>query len=312
VKAAQITAVICTYRRSEVLQDALASLSDQSLEAGQYEILVVENAPGGTSASDGLSQLFPKARWLQAPSVGLSNARNLAISTCNTPLIAFLDDDAVASRGWLTSFVCAFEEFGHQVFAAGGRVEPLWLALRPPWLPEELLGHFSLVDWGGERRLLGSRQWIAGTNMAFRVAELNRISGFSTKFGRCGGEQILLSNEENDVVSRLKEQGGEVLYVPDAAVQHLIPPERLTQSWMRRRVVWQAISDYMQRPQEMFGKARGHWNAVERFNAGLRPEYQTMNVLLVEQSDPDVFRRQMAALYSYTMALLTGFHGIGA
>jgi hypothetical protein len=148
--------------------------------------------------------------------------------------------------------------------------------------------------------------------MAFRIAELNRIGGFSTKFGRCGGEEILLSNEENDVIARLKEQGGEVAYVPDAVVQHLIPPERLTQGWMRRRVVWQAISDYLQRPQEMFEKARGHWNTVERFNAGLRPEYQTMNVFFIEQSDPDVFRRQMTGLYSYTVALLTGFHGIGA
>ena len=75
-------------------------------------------------------------------------------------------------------------------------------------------------------------------------------------------------------------------------------------------MVWQAISDYMQRPQETFGKARSHWSAVERFNVGLPPEYQTPHSLCIEQSDPEVFRRQMAALYSFTMALLAGFHGV--
>jgi GT2 family glycosyltransferase len=310
--AAQITAVICTYRGGELLQQALESLCNQSLEAERYHIVVVENGPKRTTSTDGVSLRFPNVRWLQAPPLGLSNARNMAISVCTTPLIAFLDDDAVASKDWLAGFVAAFQDLGERIFAVGGRVDPFWLAPRPPWLPDELLGHLSLLNWGGERRLLQAREWIAGTNMAFRVAQLNCIGGFSTKFGRCGGEQILLSNEENDVVSRLKEQGGEVAYVPEAVVEHLVPPERLTQSWMRRRVVWQAISDYLQRPEEMFAKARGYWRAVERFNTALSPEYQTLNVLFIEQSDPDVFRRQMSALYSFSAALLSGFHGVGA
>jgi GT2 family glycosyltransferase len=275
-------------------------------------VIVVDNAPEQLDPKYDVSESFPKVRWLQAPSVGLSNARNLATSASATPLIAFLDDDALASVDWLSSLVSAFEDFGEGAFAAGGRVEPLWLAPRPPWLPDELLGHLSLVGWGGERRALHSREWIAGTNMAFRVNELNRIGGFSAKFGRCGGEEVLLSNDENDVVSRLREQGGDIVYVPEAVVQHRVPPERLTQSWIRRRVVWQAISDYLQRPQEMFGKARGHWNAVERFVAGLPPEYQMLRSLCIEQSDPDVFQRQMSALYSHTIALLTGFHGVNA
>jgi len=293
-----------------LLQAALASLAKQSLGAERYRVIVVDNAPEQIDSTSYLPQSSLNIRWLRAPAAGLSNARNLAASACMTPLIAFLDDDAVASAEWLATLVSAFEEFGEHVFAAGGRVNPLWLAPRPPWLPDELLGHLSLIDWGGERRMLKSREWIAGTNMAFRVANLDGIGGFSTKFGRCGGDELLLSNDESEVVARLKANGGEIAYVPEAVVQHRISPERLTQSWMRRRIVWQAISDYLQYPVETFGKARGHWDAVKRFITGLPPEYQSLDSLVIEQSDPEVFRRQMLALYSHTTALLTGFHGV--
>src|SRR5205807_4838605 len=209
---------------------------------------------------------------------------NLATAACATPMIAFLDDDAVASDNWLSTILSAFEDCNENVFALGGRVDPLWQAPRPVWLPDELLGHLSLVNWGGERRALGKREWIAGTNMAFQVAQLNRIGGFSGKFGRCGGEEMLLSNDENDVISRLKQEGGEVVYLPEACVQHLVPAERLTQSWFRRRVVWQAVSDYMQRPQELFAKAGAHWSTVMRFNARLDSEYQVPHGFYIEQS----------------------------
>jgi GT2 family glycosyltransferase len=307
--AVAITAAICTYRGGPSLRGALASLAKQDLAAERYRVIVVDNAPEQLESTYELSGPSANVRWLRAPSVGLSNARNMAASACGTPLIAFLDDDAVASADWLGAFIATFESFGEQLFAAGGRVDALWMAPRPPWLPDELLGHLSLIDWGGKRRLLDADEWIAGTNMAFRVAALNRVGGFSNKFGRCGGEEVLLSNEENDVVSRLRQQGGEIAYVPDAIVQHIISPERLTQDWIRRRVVWQAVSDYMQRPQELFGRVGGHRSAVERFISSLPAEYQTLHSFSIEQSDPEVFRRQMAALYSHTISLLTGFHG---
>jgi GT2 family glycosyltransferase len=309
---AQITAAICTYRRRELLHGTLASVARQDLALDRYNIVVVDNSPQGSllNRPPDTYAPIPNLRWIQAPSVGLSGARNLATAACGTPLIAFLDDDAIASGNWLSTIISAFDGCGENVFAIGGRVDPLWLSPRPVWLPDELLGHLSLVNWGGERRTLGTREWIAGTNMAFRAMQLDRIGGFSGKFGRHGGDEMLLSNDENDVISRLKQEGGEVVYVPEASVQHLISAERLTQSWFRRRVVWQAVSDYMQRPPELFAKAVAHWNTVLRFNAGLNLEYEIPRGLYIEQSDPEVFARQMATLYSYTIVMLSGFSGI--
>jgi glycosyltransferase involved in cell wall biosynthesis len=308
----QITAAICTYRRGQSLASALASVVNQDLSSDQFEILVVDDSPHGervNNAADAYANIL-NLRWLETASVGLSAARNAAISACRTPLIAFLDDDAIAACDWLSRLRSTFHDCREEVFAVGGRVDPLWLAPRPPWLPDELLGHLSLVNWGGERRVLGSREWVAGTNMAFRVAELHRIGGFSTEFGRRGGEEVLLSNDENDVIARLRGIGGTVVYAPDASVQHLVPAERLTQAWFRRRVVWQAVSDYLQHPRELFARSEVHWNTVMRFNASLEPEYQILHSFYIELSDHEIFARQMSALYSYTIVMLTGFRAV--
>src|SRR5579864_7255367 len=130
--AVAITAAICTYRGGPSLRGALASLAKQDLDAERYRVIVVDNAPEQLESTHELSESSVDVRWLRAPSVGLSNARNMAASECGTPLIAFLDDDAVASADWLGALVATFDGFGERLFAAGGRVEADWMAPRPP------------------------------------------------------------------------------------------------------------------------------------------------------------------------------------
>ena len=38
-----ISAVICTYNRAALMREALRSLCEQSLDAGRYEVIVVDN-----------------------------------------------------------------------------------------------------------------------------------------------------------------------------------------------------------------------------------------------------------------------------
>src|SRR5207302_6704928 len=95
---AQITAAICTYCRWELLSGALASVARQDLALDQFEIVVVDNSPqvGLSNRPEDVYSSIPNLRWIRAPSAGLSDARNLATAACPTPLIASLDDDAIA------------------------------------------------------------------------------------------------------------------------------------------------------------------------------------------------------------------------
>jgi len=142
------------------------------------------------------------------------------------------------------------------------------------------------------------------------VSALQGVGGFPIHLGRNKGGQALLSNDESDVVQKLKAKGSRLIYAPDASVEHLVPSERLDQAWFRRRAAWQAVSDYLLDPAGSFEKAANYWPGVTNFYALLPPKYRTPRGLYVDQTDPEMVHKQMSALYNFTLALLAGFKGI--
>lgn len=307
-----ITAAICTYDRYDLLPKAIASLREQSLADGDFEILVIDNSPDrakSKTVSEGYLRV-PNLRWTVEKTPGLSNARNVATRLAQAPVIAFMDDDAVAAPNWLEALLEVFKEFGDAAQVVGGRVEPMWGVPRPPWLPDSLLGYVSVVDWGGNARFASKTEWVAGTNVAFRVDALKAAGGFIVHLGRKGGGHALLSNDESDVIERMAQDGARLIYAPEVVVQHLVPADRLTQCWFRRRAAWQAASDYLMDTERFFAGAANGWRGVTAFYARLPPKDRTPRGLYVEQETPEMFAMQMSALYNFTIALLSGFNGL--
>jgi glycosyltransferase involved in cell wall biosynthesis len=180
--APRITATICTYDRYDLLAKAVASLTRQNLAAADYEILVVDNSPSATKSKQ-ISKSYlgiPNLRWIVEKTSGLSNARNAATGEARAPIIAFIDDDAIANRTWLEGLLSAFSEFGKKANVVGGRVDPIWGVARPAWLPDSLLGYVSVVNWGGSARFAAATEWVAGTNIAFRV--ISAVTGEGRRF----------------------------------------------------------------------------------------------------------------------------------
>src|SRR5271156_2257668 len=114
---------------------------------------------------------------------------------------------------------------------------------------QALLGYLSFVDLGHELRELSAGERLAGCNITFDKACLIAAGGFSRELGRTGSGSTLLSNEEIEVSGRVRATGKLAIYAPKAVVEHVIPPERLTQAWFRRRAAWQAVSDLLSGPE---------------------------------------------------------------
>jgi glycosyltransferase involved in cell wall biosynthesis len=249
--------------------------------------------------------------WIVEKTPGLSNARNVGTRAARGRFVAFIDDDAIAEPSWLKEIISVFDEFGERASIVGGRVDPIWDAPRPNWLPEEFLAHLSVVNWEADQpRPLTEKEWLAGTNIAFRVDALNSVGGFSTQLGRNGPAAALLSNEETEVSTKIRALGHLVLYAPDARVGHRIDSSRLTHEWFRRRIIWQAVSDYLQNGKIYFDQAPGGWNDVLHFANSLPPRDRSLRALYVPFDDPQMVRMQVSALYSYTITMLTGFRGV--
>jgi glycosyltransferase involved in cell wall biosynthesis len=307
-----ISAVVCTYERYDLLEHALSTLKQQTLSADKYFIFVIDNSRDAKRARSYLEKYdkVDNIRYIFTGTSGLSNARNIAAHECQTEFVAYMDDDALANSDWLENLLHAFDKFGVTAGAVGGPVLPIWQSQRPSWLPDELLGYFTVVDWGGALRSTAEHEWLAGANMAFRTQALLQAGAFSIGLGRNGTGGALLSNEELELQSKLRAAGLSVVWAPGAKVRHLVHHERLHQDWLRKRCAWQAVSDFMGSGGAERLSADAYWQRLLGYFNGLPPHLRTIRGLFVEVSDPSNFSKQAHANYNLTMLLLSGYAAV--
>ena len=88
--AADISIVIPTYNRCDLLKRAINSVLDQTINV--REIIIVDN--GSTdNTCEIISSLFPEITYIYEKRKGVSIARNVGIKNCHSTWIAFLDSD---------------------------------------------------------------------------------------------------------------------------------------------------------------------------------------------------------------------------
>jgi glycosyltransferase involved in cell wall biosynthesis len=298
--------VICTYNRYDVLPKAIHSLLRQWLDPGSLEIIVVDNSPDQENATrfGARFEHAPGLRYLWEPTPGLSHARNVGTEHARADVVAFMDDDAVAATHWAAQILRGFTAFTERAGIVGGRVRPRWVSARPAWLSDNLLGYLSILDRGEQMRALEPNEWLVGCNIAFDKRALLEAGGFSRALGRIGPATMLLSNDELEVADKIHRTGRLSIYCPDALVHHLIDPSRLTRAWFRRRVAWQAVSDFIKDPQRLAARAP---DLTEHVWRALRADAQgPAGALFAATDDQCEFERNVALIYDLVVSMLGG------
>jgi glycosyltransferase involved in cell wall biosynthesis len=237
-----ISAIICTHNREQYLGAAIDSLLAQTLE--RYEVIVIDNAStDGTAAVVKARLTHDKVRYLYEPTLGLSVARNTGAEAAQGQILAYLDDDAEASTGWLASLLSVFDA-NEKVAIAGGKVTLIWPPnTQPPrWLSDDLSSGLGSYDLGDELIYIQqSALTPRGLNYAVRKQFLQAVGGFDTHLGRVG--KNLLSNEEQQMTQLALDSGWQVAYVPTALAAHNVAPARMKPTWFLSRSWWQGISE---------------------------------------------------------------------
>lgn len=240
-----ISAVICTYNRSNYLSRAIESLLNQTLDKDTFEIVVVDNASTDDTAS-AVNRIIglrgAQIHYVYENRLGLSYARNAGIAAARGDIIAFMDDDAWAAPEWLAALLRTYQE-NLAACAVGGRTLLDWEVPRPDWLDDGLLPYLGFIDWGNEVRQLEWPEYIAGENCSFKRQTLEELGWFSTALGRRGA--ALLAAEETELQLRLHRAGKAVFYQPAAVVYHAVSESRVTKSSLRKRVYWAGVADSM-------------------------------------------------------------------
>jgi GT2 family glycosyltransferase len=220
--AHDISVVICahTEERWEQLERAVDSLQRQSI--APYEILVViDHNP---ALADRAYRRLPTVRVIENEQRrGISGARNSGIAAAGGAIIAFLDDDAIATPDWLEQLLAGYSS--PNILGVGGAIEPLWQCDRPRWFPPEF-------DWVVGCTYLGMPDTAApvrnliGCNMSFRREVFAHVGGFDEQIGRVGARPA--GCDETELCIRLGRRLSHalLLYSPQARVQHYVPAAR--------------------------------------------------------------------------------------
>lgn len=235
-EAIDLSIIICTYRREDLLGKALASIRAQAVPAGtKLTVVVADNSDDGSAApvvaeADATSPF--EVRYVEAHPANISVARNAGIRATTSPVIAFIDDDEELAPGWLAAVVTGLREHPHDVFFGG--VDPLFET--PDRVTPAIHTLFSRqieAPAGQDVVALGKRServiTVATCNSIFRRATtLTDDEPFNPRFGHAGGEDL-------DLFCRLQARGRRFGWLPGARVSEFVPAGRCDPAYLNRR-----------------------------------------------------------------------------
>lgn len=236
-----VAVVICVYTeaRWSLILEAIASVRAQRRRADEIVLVVDHNEPlrerlAAELAGDPALRIVPNANGR-----GLSGGRNTGIGATTADVIAFLDDDAAASPGWLAELERAYAD--PRVVGAGGEIEGDWAGGRPAWWPRTFDWVVGCTYEGMPATTAPVRN-VIGANMSFRRSAVERLGGFAEGVGRGLGRPMGGEETELSIRATAAAPGTMILYVPEAAVRHHVPASRGTLRYFVSRCYAEGLS----------------------------------------------------------------------
>ena len=258
-----ISAVITTYNRSEMLATALAAVLGQKTGSVSYEVVVVDN--NSTDNTRATIEAFianghTNLRYVFEPKQGIAHGRNAGVAAAQGDIIAFTDDDVVVRENWIATIKRAFDE-NPGIQYVGGKILPRWTEPPPQWLTVDHWWPLALLDRGDKRFYVNASNHIClpTANAAFRREVFSQIGLFSPEFS---------GREDHELLIRLLQAGGQGMYEPDLVVTASVQPERLLKSYHHRwNTTTGKFNALMQLDEKLFRGSlkREHPNGVKLF-----------------------------------------------
>lgn len=107
----ELTVLIPTYNRRDIVARCLTSLDEQTLPPEQYEIVVIDDgSTDGTEEMLASLKLKPKLRWQRIPNSGPAKARNQGLKMAQGELVVFVDSDLIVVPEFLEAHLEAHRQ----------------------------------------------------------------------------------------------------------------------------------------------------------------------------------------------------------
>lgn len=206
-QAPRLSVVIPTYGRPEALRVAVRSVLE--CEHDSFELIVVDqNAESALGEFDGDGRM----QVLRVERAGVAAARNLGAKAARGEIVAFLDDDCEAERGWIRAIEEGFDKYSEAGILLGSVIAGAH---------ETGMGFIPACTRHAERL---HRQFmdcpeieVMGASLAIRKSVWESVGGF---WEEIGPGKRMKAGEDYDLVVRVMRSGLGVLESPRVTVVH--------------------------------------------------------------------------------------------
>lgn len=219
----QLSVVVPTYRRPDLLERCLHALQRQTLFPSDYEIIVCDDGPSAVAREVVHSAMSampngPAIRYLEINETqGPAGARNRGWQSSRASIIAFTDDDTIPDKGWLVAGLNAMQDGAD---AITGRIS-MPLPNEPSDIERDAAG-------------LETAEFVTA-NCFMRRNILNEIGGFDERFS-------MAWREDSDLHFSLLEAGYSIEKAPEALVVHPLRPNKFAAGiGMQKKVLFDVL-----------------------------------------------------------------------
>lgn len=219
-----LSVVIVTYNRCRDLEDSLKSLFD--MESRPLQVIVVDS-----NSTDDTREIAEKydVEFLSISEKSMVKARNVGLRHVKGTIVAYVDDDIIASKTWSKYITEPYKE--PNVGGVGGRVVPvnfngvLNISSKYREVGRVLENGFVLNNYDASSDSNVEVDTLIGCNMSFRTDLLRKAGGFDENFqGSC-------FRDDTDASIRVKQQRCKLVYNPKALVWHRYKGKTVNRKW---------------------------------------------------------------------------------
>jgi glycosyltransferase involved in cell wall biosynthesis len=238
----QLTIIIPTKNRAQILTELLESIRQlDHVGTIHPEIIVADNNSCDSTydVAVSIAKNFPTTiRALKVVRPGKSAAINDAAKAATGEILAFLDDDVVVDKTWLTA-VKSFFRAGEYLVGQGlirlqsqaqDNPETLRLIERYRTIPR--------LEFGRDVKTLKT---LNGANFFVSREVFDRVGGFDERIGPGASG----TSEDVEFAHRLARCSVPIGYAPTAIVYHRIDPDRLTEAYFKQSHWRQGASRFL-------------------------------------------------------------------
>jgi glycosyltransferase involved in cell wall biosynthesis len=219
---------ICTFKRPELLNRLLISLSNQKTEGAFSFSIVVSDNDAMQSARPVVASFSSESQipitYCFEPQQNIAMARNNALAHADGDFVLFIDDDEFAIDSWLHSLLSTCLK--HNVDGVLGPVKAFFEAEVPKWL---IKGRFfdrqfhatgSIVKWPEARtgNVLFRKRIVDGMDRPFRP-------------------EFATAGEDVDFFRQMIENGHKFIWCDEAVVYESVPASRCTRGYVLKRAL---------------------------------------------------------------------------